>query len=164
MTIYRWVDLPQDSAALFNPALLALLLRRGAEGSIVAGHRGLPWEYAYIILPYCLDAELRKSLPTHVTTQLVTWSKRRPTAISTFPPKAKAISGLVRGAIEFGLTNGILALESPFLAPGPHPVKKSTASSSDEVSSMQRKAIFLGRWLPQSEINAATMNFFGIMP
>ncbi|SEJ39653.1 hypothetical protein SAMN04487917_105313 [Arthrobacter sp. yr096] len=159
-----WLDLPRDSAALFNPALLAVTVLRGVQGAVEEGKRGLPWETAYLVVPMCLDADVRSALSMRLNTPMVSWIASHPSERAAIPGKAAAISPLVTVGLDLALRTRTLAIDGALIVPGEHKVPKVIKSASSEVAQIQKAAKYLGRWLTVNPNTTAVLNIFGVRP
>src|SRR5258708_6268367 len=49
-----WTERPTEVANLLNPAFVGALLRTAVEGYIGEAASGMPFEVAFLVLPFCL--------------------------------------------------------------------------------------------------------------
>ena len=59
----EWGQRPQDVANLLNPAFDGLLLYRAVAGYEQENEGGMPFELAFMVLPFVLHQPTRKRLP-----------------------------------------------------------------------------------------------------
>jgi hypothetical protein len=159
-----WDRLPRDSAALFNPAFLTVLIGRGVQGAVQQEREGLPWEVAYLVVPMCLDAQTRESLPMRINSPVVSWVAKNPEVRSLLPGKLSAMSHLVSEGISFGLTGDVLELDQHILRTGSHRLPKTSTGSTPEVRDIQKTAYFLGRWFAAYPSTQGLYSLFGVRP
>ena len=74
-----------EERRLLNPAYCGLLVAAAAVGHEREVHRGLPYIYAYLVLPLVLHPETRERLPNSVATKLVTWTERNSELVAGIP-------------------------------------------------------------------------------
>lgn len=159
-----WEHLPRDSAALLNPALLAVLVERAVRGAVQEGHDGLPWELAYLLVPMSLDAETRKSLPMRINSPLVSWVANNSEVRSLLPRKISSMSGLVGESLHLGLSLNLLSLDRHLIREGSHTMPKTLKAGTNEVGEIHKAAHFLGRWLTSYPSSAGLYSLFGVQP
>jgi hypothetical protein len=100
---------PIEELALFNAALLALLVRRAAEEhERRSGGRPLPTMLAYLALPLALHGPTRRQLPSNVTAQMGEWIRAHPDAAAGLDDRARALLPLVTSGLRLGLACGLL--------------------------------------------------------
>jgi hypothetical protein len=159
-----WERFPRDSAALFNPALLAVLVGRGIQGALQEGKEGLTWELAYLVVPMSLDAETRKSIPMRINSPVVSWVAKNPEVRSLLPGKLSAMSRLVSEGISYGLSSELLTLDQHILKGGAHRLPGSITAATSEVKEIQKAAHFLGRWFGTYPSAPGLYSLFGVRP
>jgi hypothetical protein len=154
---------PFEEEALFNPALLSLLLRESAaQFSERSGGRELPAVLAYLIAPVALHGPTRHVLPTHVTAQMGEWVRAHPGALVDLPNRARSLRPLVSTAACFGLRHGVLEGEDGVLRAGsvkrrPHGMPKSA-----DIDDCLSRAGFLGRWFSEQTDATTTLAIWGL--
>lgn len=159
-----WHELPRDSAALFNPALLSILIERAVRGALQEGQDGLSWELSYLVTPMSLDSETRNSLPRRINSPFVSWIAKNPEVRSILPRKITSMSAYVREALYFGLNAGLFLVEKHFLTLGKNAPPKRLEAGTDEVQMLHKAAFFLGRWLSTYPNKAELYSLLGVQP
>ncbi|WP_420898270.1 three component ABC system middle component [Cryobacterium sinapicolor] len=159
----------REVAALFNPAVIALVLIR----SVSAGHdahtntktvAGLPLVYAPMVAALALYPDLRATLSMTISTQFGTWLERSAAARIFMPERVRSLVPLVNEGLLFALANDVLVLQDGILVPGSAGPKKATSGKSADIVAAQKGAAYLGRWLPNCGTPAAVCARLGITP
>src|SRR5689334_23261202 len=95
---------PIEEQALFNPAFLAVMIRRAAEDHEKrADGRLLPVVLTYLAAPLALHGPTRRQLPTLVTVQMGEWIRNHPDASAGLDVRARALRPLVSSGLRMGL-------------------------------------------------------------
>jgi hypothetical protein len=155
-----------ESRRLLNPAFVGGLLVRASHGFIRETSGGLPYIYAYLVLPLVLHPETRERLPNAVVTRLPTWAERNGDLTPLVSKRAGDLASATRDAIFLITTTGLASLDDsirivPQLAERPL-VNFERNSTSAEVSACFHKAHFVGRWLATSGTAATVMTVLGV--
>lgn len=156
---------PVEELALFNPAFLALLVRRAAdEHEQRSGGRGLPTMLAYIVVPLVLHGPTRRTLPSNVTAQMGEWIRAHPEAAAGLGQRAQALRPLVSAGLRLGLAQGLLSTEAGALRANTLRRRPRRMARTVEVDECIEKAGFLGRWLSEQPDALTTMALWGLRP
>lgn len=158
-----WRERSAAERALLNPALIAAILREGAQGH--RQHKGgsLPFALAFLAVPVVLHPESRTALPRTLRTSMPAWLGAHPGIRSTVQERVPAVAGLVREGALLGLASGILRLESGGLAPGQ--LRRSEAARhASNLQDLLGAARFVGRWVARVESPATVLALWGVRP
>jgi hypothetical protein len=156
---------PFEEEALFNPALLALLVHGAAtDHSARASGRMMPTALAYVIAPLTLHGPTRRSLPGNVTAQMVEWVRAHPEALIELPERARALRPLVSAGLRLGLVHGLLTARGGTLEASALRRRPQGMARSDEVDECRAKAQFLGRWFSEQPDWTTAMAWWGLRP
>jgi hypothetical protein len=156
---------PVEEQALFNPAFLALMLRRAAdEHERRSGDRPLPTMLAYLMLPLALHGPTRRQLPSNVTAQMGEWIRGHPDAVAGLGVRARAVRPLVSAGMRLGLRHGLIVGEEGALRAGTLPRRPRGIARSGEVDACIDKAGFLGRWFAEQPDAITTLALWGLRP
>ena len=143
----RWISRPPDMAALFNPALLAVMCAGLAEGWESETGEALPLVLAPSGCAMLLSARARERLPSTRRTRLGPWIEEHGPERVEVARLAFALSPRVREAIRVGLREGLLQAR----APGVHGKTPRTLPSdlSPETETVLKRTAWVGGWLAQ---------------
>jgi hypothetical protein len=156
---------PVEEAALFNPAFIALLVRRAAEDhERRSDGRALPAILAYIVVPLALHGPTRRSLPSNVTAQMGEWIRAHPEAIAGLGTRACALRPFVSAGLRLGLAHGLLRAEDGAFSARALPRRPRGMTRSAEVDECIDKAGFLGRWFSAQADPVTTTALWGLRP
>ena len=156
---------PVEEVALFNPAFLALLVRRAAdEHEQRSGGRGLPMMLVYVVVPLALHGPTRRALPSNVTAQMGEWIRAHPEAGVGLGQRAQALRPLVSAGLRLGLAHGLLSTEAGALRANTLRRRPRGMARTDEVDECVEKAGFLGRWFSEQPDPVTTMALWGLRP
>ena len=73
-----WADRSPESAALLNPALLAVVCAAAASQYERESDEAMPWPLAFLVAPLVLHRGTREALPRNTRTHLSTWITNQP--------------------------------------------------------------------------------------
>lgn len=62
-----------EAAALFNPALGAVIIHFAARGHADDSGAGMPWLAAFLVMPFALHQPTRSTLPRDIRTSMASW-------------------------------------------------------------------------------------------
>lgn len=156
-----------EDRRLLNPAFCGVLVAATAAGHEREVGRGLPYVYAFLVLPLVLHPETRERLPISVATKLVTWTERNGELVAQVPrrmadlaPASRAglLFASIGGAITFGQAAAISS------ADGGKAISsyEKAPSSTPEISQIVRRAVFLGPWFSGSGTQATVLAALGV--
>ncbi len=155
-----------EERRLLNPAFGGVLVTRAAYGFMKEAKLGLPFVYAYLLLPILLHPETRGRLPTSVVTKLISWTERNGDLVAPVPHRVRELATVTRESVFLASTAGIIALGTaveirPILAEK-RLVNFERVSASAEIGECMRKAYFIGRWLATSGTVPTVMTALGV--
>jgi ABC-3C biological conflict system middle component len=155
-----------EERRLLNPAFGAVLVARAAYGFMKEATSGLPFVYAYLLLPLLLHPETRGRLPISVVTKLVSWTERNGDLVAPVPHRVRELATVTRDSVFLASTAGIIALgtaaEIQAILTEKELLKFERASASVEIGECMRKAYFIGRWLATSGTVPTVMTALGV--
>jgi hypothetical protein len=152
--------------SLFNPAFCTLLLAKTTAHYLKQSGQGLPYPFAFLILPIALHPATRNILPGTTNAVMLNWLTENAELLSDFPERASRMSQITKEAILFALTHEKLSLSQGRILLGAHKYSTTAAlsHSTDDSESCLRTAAFLGRWLTQNGTVASTLSSWGLRP
>jgi hypothetical protein len=155
-----------EDRRLLNPAFAGALVLRTSQGFRKEAKRGLPFIYAYLVLPLVLHPETRQRLPHAVVTKLPSWAERNSDLVAPLPHRIGELAPATReglfvissaGLAELGVGGSIEpALNEKTLTD----FEKHAGAS--EVADCVKKAGFVGRWLATSGTVPTVLTILGI--
>lgn len=146
-----WDRRPSEVANLLNPPFCATLLGWAARGFATDREGGLPWLFAFLIVPLILHKPTRRLAPKTKVSKFQTWVQSNPSVLVGFAERARQVVPHVRETIVFGLASGLLTCnQSGNLLPGPTLPKKDPTGTSEEVQDCFLKARALGAVLAKA--------------
>lgn len=154
-----WTERPPETAALFNPALLAVLCARIAEGW--TGETGEPLPIP-IVFPACallLHADARAALPDTRRTRLAHWIERHGRERLEVADLAIALAPRVREAMRLGLRHALLVPRAPGIIGSPPP---TASSGSAETRLILSRAPWVGGWLALGGTATTVLALLGV--
>ncbi|MEV0132269.1 three component ABC system middle component [Dactylosporangium sp. NPDC050688] len=161
----RPAGVSEEEAALFNPAFISLLYARTIQGWNKESDDDMPLPIAFLAVGLCLHAPTRGQLPGNVSAKYVDWVQRNPDVRAQFPPSVQQLSPLLRSGLLFALGTRVCTLKSPAsLVLGNGRPRAAIDGDSADVVSVQRSALFLGRWLSKSGDAASIFGLIGVRP
>lgn len=156
---------PFEEEALFNPALLVLLVRSAAnEHEQRSSGRLLPTPLVYLLVPLALHGPTRRSLPRNVTAQMGEWIRSHPEALIGLDTRARALLGYTSAGLRLGLAHGALVARDSAIAAGPLRRRPPGMARTAEVDECVDKAGFLGRWFSEQPDWITVMAWWGLRP
>lgn len=159
-----WSERTTEEQALLNPSFIALLLGRAISGhETEADGAGLPFPYAFIIVPIVLHPETRRSLPSVVTSSLAAWLPHHALEREMLGIRARELRRYVQEGIYWGLRSDLFMLEGAALNSGEAPRARRFRSNGD-FDECLKKALFLGRWLARAGHVPTVLGMWGVRP
>lgn len=169
-----WSERPTEVANLLNPAFAGALLRTSVEGYVAEAQCGMPFEIAFLVLPFCLHAGTLTRLPMSASaTPLHTWIQRdenRDVLIS-FAERVGTLVPFTREAMLFAASRDVLVFDtSNRILGGPVKWPKLTSysnpyrNSGSEVKEAIRQAEFVGRWFALAGSTEFVFTILGVRP
>lgn len=169
-----WSERPTEVANLLNPAFAGALLRTSVDGYFDESKSGMPFEIAFLVLPFCLHTGTVTRLPQSATaTPLHTWLQRdenRDVLISVADRVATLIP-FTREAILFATSRDVLIFDDANRLQGgavkwPKLTSYSNSyrNSGSEVKEAIRQAEFVGRWFALAGSTEFVFTILGVRP
>jgi hypothetical protein len=156
---------PVEELALFNPAFLALLLRRAAEEHEArSGGGAMPTVLGYLVAPLALHGPTRRALPVTVLSQMGEWIRSHPEASIGLGDRARALRPLVSHGLRLGLQHGLLSSDGPCVRANQLRRRPRGMARTAEVDQCIEKAGFLGRWFSEQPDAITTLALWGLRP
>jgi len=154
---------PVEEEALFNPALLSVLLHHAAgEHARRSEGRALPTILVYLIVPLALHGPTRRALPANVTAQMGEWIRAHPEALAGLHARAQSLRPHVSSAVSFALTHDVLRAGPEGVRAGSLQRRPRGMPRSAEVDECVAKAGFLGRWFSEQGDPLTTLALWGL--
>lgn len=155
---------PDEGRALFNPALISLVLREMSSGFVREAGDGMPVAYSYILVPAALHTRTRTALPRTIKTPMSVWTSDQPGVLHSFAASARALTSQVSSGIIFGQRHQALVGDRGTLKPGELVRRKRSHPSTADLNQCLKAAHFLGRWVAQESDVASVFAFWGVRP
>ena len=155
-----------ENRRLLNPAFSGSLIVRACHGFVRESKMGLPYLYAYLILPLILHPETRERLPITITSRLSAWAERNSDLTPLILRRASELAVTTREALFLISTAELVALDdlgrlSPRIAER-RLTNFENETSSEEVSDCLKKAHFVGRWLATAGTVPTVLTVLGV--
>ncbi|MFF5094114.1 three component ABC system middle component [Actinosynnema sp. NPDC000082] len=163
MSRYR-TGRPPEEAALYNPAFLALLVRRAAEGTASENSAGISTFLAFVATTMSLRSDIRELLTMTVSSKLGSWTQEHARELTMIAPACRALIPYLNDALMFGLHYDLYTISRGRLhVSGRGPTKKISGLTV-EVQECQRASYFLGRWFSLSGSDSTVAALLGVRP
>ncbi|MFJ4073640.1 three component ABC system middle component [Curtobacterium sp. NPDC089991] len=163
MELQSWEARSMVTAAMLNPALIALIVTVAANRYEHDSGEPMPWELSFLVVPMALHADSRNAVPTRVTSRLPKWVNDNPLIAAGLGPRAEGVAPYVREGIRWGLRAGALTLDSEgrFIGTVHGRFNKGDTPDLREVINTAR---FLGRWFASVGSMATVFALLGVTP
>jgi Family of unknown function (DUF6521) len=158
-----WAGRSPETAALLNPALLAVICGAAASQYERESDEAMPWPLAFLVAPLVLHRGTREALPRSARTHLSTWITNNPVIRAGFPQRAQSLTGLVREGLRFGMTYGALSVTADGGMRGILPTSARPIDGGDAADIM-RSAGFVGKWFTRADQPATLFALLGVAP
>jgi hypothetical protein len=143
-----------EAAALFNPALGALILTAAAAGHVEDTGRGLPWLASFLVTPFALHDPTRLSLPRSIRTSMTSWLAQNPLLGDEFNRNANVLAPTTRKAIRYALRSGMVSLDSARLTPVGN-IRGMSGAGGASVRIYYAAGRLAGRWIARTDVLTA---------
>jgi hypothetical protein len=154
---------PVEELALFNPAFLAVMLRRAVEEHETRSDgRAMPTVLGFLVAPLTLHGPTRRSLPVTVRSQMGEWIRSHPEASAGLGDRARALQPLVSEGLRLGLQYGLVSADGSGVRPGRLRRRPRGMARTEEVDECIEKAAFLGRWFSEQPDPITTLALWGL--
>lgn len=161
--VTTWLERSPTTAAMLNPALLAVVAATAAEEFTRRSGHPLPYAYPYLVAPLVLHRDTREALPRRIDSHLATWLLRNPVLAAGFPERAKSLAPAVTEGLRFGLANDTLTLTDDGDLTGAIADTARPARVGD-IAIIVARSGFVGRWLSKIDRPATAFALFGVRP
>lgn len=151
-----------DVRALFNPAFLAALIGRAAEGHRTHGGAPLPMGFAFLVAPVVLHSATRESLP-RVNARLATWADGRQLLRAELRWRAPHLTEVTRSGLRFGLRHGLIEFSASGVGATAATLRLPPPTIPDALDCW-KAAERLGRWLPRAGPPSTVLALLGLRP
>jgi hypothetical protein len=156
---------PAERDALYNPALIALILAQAATDHEKRSGTGLPFSLAFLVAPIVLHGPTRSALPRQARKKMGEWLELHPVLRAGLARRATSLAPSVRAGVRYGLRGGAVALTDGVLtAPSKPKVKGKNIMLSDEVSDILKQANYVGGWFAMNGTPAAIYALWRVKP
>lgn len=162
-----WTERSIEERNLLNPGFCAMLMWQAADGYAAARSAPMSIELSFLVLPFVLHMETRKSLPINIRTSLPTWLAEQPIVRTRLGERAATLQAFTKESLIFGGSHGLLALAYDGVRANENMKKHvngALKSTSDEVRECATRAKFLGRWLESAGGPSTVMALLGVRP
>lgn len=105
-----WADRSPVAAAMFNPAVVAVIIAAATNQYEDVTGDPMPWPLAYLVPPLVLHGPTRSALPRTSRTSLPNWVNKHPVLNAGFPARARHLAPTVREGLRFALRENALQL------------------------------------------------------
>ncbi|MEV6986502.1 three component ABC system middle component [Sphaerisporangium sp. NPDC051017] len=158
-----WADRSPESAALLNPALMAVISTNAAMQYERESDKAMPWYLTFLVAPLVLHKGTREALPRSTRTHLSTWITDNPVIRAGFPQRAQALTEHVREGLRFGMAHGTLVVTDDgglrgTLSASARPIEGGDAAQ------IVRAAGLVGKWFTRADQPATLFALFGVAP
>lgn len=144
-TLIPWLQRSPVPAAMFNPALIAVVLAATAHQYEDKSGFPMPWPMSYLVPPMVLHEPTRTALPKTSSTSLPKWVGDQAILTAGFPARAQHLAPHVREGLRFGLREKMLELALQGTALQCSQLPKTTKNTPGDLASIVRGAGMLGR-------------------
>lgn len=144
-----------------------MVIWQAAHGCSSESDRLLSIEEAFLVLPTVLHERTRNALPIQIRTSLAVWCQQHPIERGRIADRSRHLVPYTREALIFGGQRGALSLERGSVdasAAVNRSVSSTLRSSSLEVQTCARRALFVGRWFGRAGGPATVMALLGVRP
>jgi hypothetical protein len=151
-----------EAAALFNPALGALIITAAAAGHFEDSERGLPWLASFLVTPFVLHDPTRLSLPRDVRTSMASWLAQNPLLGDQFGMHANLLAPATRRAIRYALRSRMVRLDSTRLT-SVGSVRGLSGTRGTALRPYYAASRLTGRWIAKTDVLTA-YSILGVRP
>jgi len=162
-----WLQRSREERTLLNPGFCASLLWQAANGYKSVNGKGLPFEEAFLVLPFVLHRDTRESLPRDIRTSLTVWLTDNPLAQGRIASRARLLVAFTKEAMTFGGVHGFIRLAEGHICADDawkSIVNRTLKASSDEVRECAKRAEFIGKWFAQTGGGPTIFALMGVRP
>lgn len=155
-----WARRPPETAALFNPPLLALVIARIASGWTSSLDRPLPLPIVFPASALLLHEGARTALPGTRRTRLAPWVEEHGRERLEVADLAIALAPRLREGLRLGVRHGLLEAHEAGVAATAQPAAPSALTS--ETRTILDRAPWVGVWLADAASPATVLLLLGV--
>jgi hypothetical protein len=154
-----WAQRPPETAALFNPALLAATCARIASGWSKETGGPLPLPIAFPACALLLHEGARTALPDTRRTRLAPWIENHSRERLEVADLAVALAPRIREGLRLGLRHGVITAQPPGVRG--FPPAPSWTAVSEETRTILSRANWVGQWLADAGSSTTVLALIG---
>lgn len=162
MELPSWEQRSAVSAAMINPALVALVIAISANRYEHEIGMAMPWELSFLVVPMALHSETRQVLPNRISSHMPKWVNDNPVITAGLGSRAKSLSPYVREGIRWGVRTSALTFEGPLLHG--QVLGRFSRHDTNDLRAIAAAARFLGRWFSSVNSTATVFALLGVTP
>jgi len=157
-----------EDRRLLNPAFSGLVVLRSSITYYKETTKGLPFIYAFLVLPLVLHAETRERIPHSIATALTTWTERNSDLVAGFGRHAKELGPATREGLIYLAASKVVNFDedgalNPLLQD--RVIKRQMAEiDPSEAAECINRAAFIGRWLSSAGTIPTVLTALGVRP
>jgi hypothetical protein len=163
MELQSWEARSAVTAAMLNPALIALIIAVASNRYEHDKDEPMPWELSFLVVPMALHADTRTVVPSRVTSRLPRWVNDHPLIMAGLGPRAESVAPYVREGIRWGLRSRALTLDSTGRLSG-EVLGRFSKNDTADLRAVVDTARFLGRWFASVGSTATVFALLGVTP
>jgi hypothetical protein len=162
-----WPRRSREERALLNPSFCASVLWFAASGYAGVDGSALPFEEAFLVLPFVLHRETREALPRLTSTSLAVWLNDNPLARGQIATRAQLLVPFTKESMLFAGAHRFIHIKEGRIYANKswkRVVNRSLRVSSDEVRGCLKRAEFVGRWFALAGSASTVLALMGVRP
>ncbi len=160
----RWDQRPFEVRNLFNPAFCGLVLFRALQGYEEENPDGMPFSLALLVLPLCLQKDVRQVIAENSRRYLLKIVEMNPQLLVGFADRTSDMLPFALEAFGVLMERGcFIVSQDGRIKTLPNQVRKSVAGT-DEFVSCQRVARIVGKEFARIADRVTVYTTFGIRP
>lgn len=159
-----WTQRSTVPAAMFNPALIAIVLAAAANQFEDKSGFPMPWPMSFLVPPMVLHEPTRTALPKTSSTSLPKWVGDQAILTAGFPSRARHLAPHVREGLRFGLREKMLELALHGTALQCTKLPRATKDAPGDLAPIVRGAGMLGRIFARTGDSATVYAALRIRP
>jgi hypothetical protein len=163
MELPDWVTRSSATAAMLNPAVVAVAIAAAADRYEDFSGEPMPWELIYLVVPMALHRDTREALPARVSSHPANWVTEHAVLQAGLPARASGLAPYVREGFRFGLRTGAIAIVQSGRLSGTLERKLEREAAGD-LPLIVTASAFLGRWFAHIGTPATVFALFGVAP
>lgn len=164
----EYTELSAETRAIFNPALIAILGARAAQGYEGEAKAPMPIALCLTAVGTALFHRARDDRPSTIRPSFAGWLQDNPEIRYNIGPQLESLGPHLKAGIIFGVSQEILRIvASSSVSMVPRSVRApgvTTGLYTQEVESCIGAATFFGRWFARSGTPGTVMALLGVTP